>query len=1020
MFFDKNSAENLFYISVFKGEAKQALALWQTLGDDQKIKLKYQKLFFDIQQHFIGRDNGWRELLHKFMQYPIAYHQLNLWLFSAEQSTNVHDSYFQYLVSLQHEHTNHCLEFLKWKLSNFYDEEFCQPDELSDKEVGYESYLYGYFVLHHFTKSIKAGRADGLTLKIMQENIDFLLFFPKIKSKTQQSPELLSKFKIKQIKNIFDIFSDDAFLRVMKVNNYQLFYLALAEKNHELAQWIWQVSSYEDQILMYKARGFDALQLVLEIGDFSTLQWLVSICPNEHRTELSNPSDFWLLELACENGHIEIIDWLVKTYPKDKFDEMVQCSMFEYFKQAFKKGDLEVLKNLWSACPDKLQDKMLSSGEDTFSFCAEYLDIDLYQWTWSVCSEPMKKRLFNVEFLSDLIGCSMDEGTLSTANLSMIDWLRKKGHYNRQEYHLAFNEMQPTYLLRFLYFAYQKSMSELVDLLMSFPVILSALRNMDYDNEDIGVEDVSCEDLCDLAMDLLEESSGAFLNDMTQMSHRMQDEDESFGLTDRIYDKKSYLYGYFVLFHLIRNVTLEDAPDASSDLYMQIRQLLDIPGIRAIVERGAGSTDYRDVILAPRKNYLYFLARACDNTSLCESLLQIPAIQQASEDMIDEQDLAQDTESSMVPLSLAEEAILLEINKAYQKQLRDKGTLAIVDTFRNYLKQAFYQQHHQTVRTVYWPLKDKILELPLERGELQSSLERWGINSSNPSQIKDRIFQTYMANPYHSAYRYLSKPNDWISDKAEFVVKDDGGKPICTEFEKFIDLIATLWLAVSDEAQKPSKNQGSVSDRQFLFVQQVALINRAHNWSTPESCDEQMQAEQDDGDFDRPSCIPGTKRRLLQSLLNHPLYRPINKGIVFRYVYEALREYYRSKLKDLSVGLLTDIAKQVDEYICSLEDEIKKSSEFEWLKFPEEQKELILEKVIQHFGEAGLKPYMDEIESKLTDEDSSVFMNHMGENNANLQQLLTDILNQKARQEGRRQREDDLIDDRPSQFRRFF
>ena len=84
----------------------------------------------------------------------------------------------------------------------------------------------------------------------------------------------------------------------------------------------------------------------------------------------------------------------------------------------------------------------------------------------------------------------------------------------------------------------------------------------------------------------------------------------------------------------------------------------------------------------------------------------------------------------------------------------------------------------------------------------------------------------------------------------------------------------------------------SFESRLSLFVEELALIGRAHNWDETrivtdaagqpilDEDDNPMREEYDDLEGDRPSCFSGVKRRLFQSVHGHPLFRILTQETI--------------------------------------------------------------------------------------------------------------------------------------------
>ena len=176
------------------------------------------------------------------------------------------------------------------------------------------------------------------------------------------------------------------------------------------------------------------------------------------------------------------------------------------------------------------------------------------------------------------------------------------------------------------------------------------------------------------------------------------------------------------------------------------------------------------------------LALTVGNESACGLLLTIPAVRQLAEanhyyvaeqqGNIDLRALAQDGESSMRALTTAEAGRLKRLNGHYQSFIQNTGIENIVNV------------------------------------------------------LKETLESRYNANP---AYRYLSKPNHWLSPEAGYVCINDARDERWSTFEEYVPLIALLWVAAQDK-EIGTVDEHSVESRINHFIDELAQIGRAHNW----------------------------------------------------------------------------------------------------------------------------------------------------------------------------------------------
>ncbi|MBS0358195.1 MAG: hypothetical protein JSS53_02825, partial [Proteobacteria bacterium] len=428
-------------------------------------------------------------------------------------------------------------------------------------------------------------------------------------------------------------------------------------------------------------------------------------------------------------------------------------------------------------------------------------------------------------------------------------------------------------------------------------------------------------------IDNLSEKKTAFLNIPRQTAH--------FDLLndDGSVDTESALYGYYVLRHLIRvSQSAEDNP-YGTEIYQKIEELLDIPSIKNLITVNALAISHSHIKRGfdHQPNELLRLAQSVRNERLVSRLLTIEAVRAEAEannyyegaDGIDIAALARDRESSMTALLPEEQERLSKIETRYANIVKDiGGNEAVVNEFREYLEAAFLSEEHQSERTVI--LKGKKYLLPFEEFELDMFVD---INGFSTVEI-EAIDQVYFKNMYHSAYRYILKPNPWMDPRASYVYINDARTERWSTFEEYEGMIAYLWLAASDtdEEMKPTLEGMTVEDRINLFIKELSLIGRAHNWNrirekigsdgevVRDKNGNIVEEEYDDLGKDRPSCFGGVKRRLFQALLGHPLYELISAAIILKFANDFVRDYYQTLLRKTSLNELKKTKEELKKY----------------------------------------------------------------------------------------------------------
>jgi hypothetical protein len=160
--------------------------------------------------------------------------------------------------------------------------------------------------------------------------------------------------------------------------------------------------------------------------------------------------------------------------------------------------------------------------------------------------------------------------------------------------------------------------------------------------------------------------------------------------------------------------------------------------------------------------------------------------------------------------------------------------------------------------------------LPLLWDNLQILIGTWPVRQREYT-LKCALKAYYQHN-VHTAIRYLSQPNHWMSTAAQYV--QGQGASRYSSFGSYIHLISLLFLAATDSSVE-SIDGHTLESRFEHFVVELALLGRAHNWDSTRSRGGARggKEEYDDEQGDKPSCYSGVKRRLFQSVVGHPLFR---------------------------------------------------------------------------------------------------------------------------------------------------
>lgn len=238
--------------------------------------------------------------------------------------------------------------------------------------------------------------------------------------------------------------------------------------------------------------------------------------------------------------------------------------------------------------------------------------------------------------------------------------------------------------------------------------------------------------------------------------------------------------------------------------------------------------------------------------------------------MLNLREIAQDPESSM-RASSEEQEIWSDLFNHYKTAIDYTGIDLIINDLRDTLRSR-YQENPAILRTIdYYPL-------PLEWSEFQE-LEF-------PPELQEEAIKAYVQNKDHTALRFLSAPNPLMHEEADYINTEE----MRAAFIEYQQEICVFYLAAIDTEFTPT-NGYTLDTRLDCFIEELALMGRAHNWN-PNPHD--INEERDDLERDRPSCFPGIKRRLFQSVRGHALTTILTKDMIK----EELRDFVRQHVKE--------------------------------------------------------------------------------------------------------------------------
>ena len=143
----------------------------------------------------------------------------------------------------------------------------------------------------------------------------------------------------------------------------------------------------------------------------------------------------------------------------------------------------------------------------------------------------------------------------------------------------------------------------------------------------------------------------------------------------------------------------------------------------------------------------------------------------------------------------------------------------------------------------------------------------------------------------------------------------------------------------------PAINGHTIGSRLTLFIQELALIGRAHNWDATRINPKTGNAEEyDDLGGDKPSCSSGVKRRLFQSVQGHPLLTLLTPDIIRLEVRDIVRDHFIRRITDENCETLQEAWQAI------IEGETPDSSILDALNFSAEEQAQHIASISQKYG----------------------------------------------------------------------
>jgi hypothetical protein len=385
----------------------------------------------------------------------------------------------------------------------------------------------------------------------------------------------------------------------------------------------------------------------------------------------------------------------------------------------------------------------------------------------------------------------------------------------------------------------------------------------------------------------------------------------------------------------------------AEDLSDEIDFLLTIPSVKALCHQAITVDAERPGC----ENELLRFAKRIENSGAYITLIQIRDVWELAfeadfyQENLNLIETVQNTESSMEELNELEEKSLEKARSYYQDKIDERGGS---DAVLKSLKEELKRRYKQNPAAIKIPIAQNEgdgtgfgnIFLPFDWEELQ--VLRTGLTESQ----YQAALKTYYKDKTHTAYRCLSKPNKWMHSDASYVYVSDDRLERWSGFENYQSLIALLFTAAFDDAT-PAIDGHTLESRKDMFIDQLASIGRAHNW---DEIDEKGQ-EYDDSEADKPSCSPGFKKRLLQSVLGHGLFKVVTKEILIKALDSKITAYFN---KAITLTNCVALKKAYDGMVMFEGDKNEHVTTLKRLDIPVQEKEAMIDTVTQQLsGEYG-------------------------------------------------------------------
>ncbi len=649
----------------------------------------------------------------------------------------------------------------------------------------------------------------------------------------------------------------------------------------------------------------------------------------------------FMLTLA-EHGCLDILQWLETWMPPDEFKAML--GSHKPFIRAAENGHLHLLKWLNERAGEHSL-ALRAEGYAAYCYAAQNGHTDIMEWiTASLSPEEITELLQTKGF--DILSGAANNGHVNTLIL-LRDSLKSQLFLEmiRQDGYAVFRLACQNERLEVLKWLKENILSE----------FLAMITTNDYgafryafseDNREVLKWLIMNSAVCFSYLEMHGHEYGALMVPlMDDMIRELNHEREHFRLTrpNAVFDIQDEERVKVMLF-VIRNLIRQNN-SAHNEI---LNFLIEIPSIRARLHE----------TLTDQPNELVHLALTTGNTHAARILLSVDAVRRIAAQNnfyrieathgIDYRTLTRDHESSMRSLSEGEQKRLEKAINYYQPTIDARGADSIIDELKTTLATIYVNSPAQIEvdgQTITLPLYfNELTQLNLKPGDYQNALK------------------AYYQHKAHTVLRYLSIPNHWIHPDASYVCTDPSNRRLkYADFQGYKPVIAMYYLAVVDKSIPPAAGH-TYEGKMEHFINELALIGRAHNWDKTRIRNGKEE-EFDDLGGDRPSCYSGVKKRLFQSVIGHPFFVVLNLNTLIEEIKEFARNHFTVQITTENKAVAFDA---FNYYVTMLDLEAEHAEQLKIFNIPREKQNVFIDMLKQKYGTAftgdpGFISYVEEV-----------------------------------------------------------